>query len=70
MQLAPTRTTGSARRISRSHWVAATEAGYRSYITNGVGISWPAQGAHVEGNSAARMRAFTGPSVLVLDELG
>jgi DNA replication protein DnaC len=28
------------------------------------------QTAHLEGNATAKTRAFTGPSVLVIDELG
>jgi IstB-like ATP binding protein len=30
----------------------------------------PLQTAHLEGNAGAKMRTFTGPSVLVVDELG
>ena len=28
------------------------------------------QAAHLEGNAGAKMRTFSGPSVLVVDELG
>jgi DNA replication protein DnaC len=50
--------------------IAATEAGYRTYFTTASDLVAALQGAHLEGNSSAKMRTFTGPSVLVIDELG
>ncbi len=41
--------------------IAATEAGYRTYFTTA---------ADLEGSWSAKMRTYTGPSVLVIDELG
>jgi DNA replication protein DnaC len=50
--------------------IAATEAGYRTYFTTASDLVSGLQTAHLEGNAAAKMRTFTGPSVLVIDELG
>lgn len=50
--------------------IAATEAGYRTYFTTASDLLAGLQSAHLEGNSSAKMRTFTGPSVLVIDELG
>jgi len=50
--------------------IAATEAGYRTYFTTASDLVAGLQSAHLEGNSAAKMRTYTGPSVLVVDELG
>src|SRR5215217_2272605 len=50
--------------------VAATEAGYRTYFTTASDLVTALQTAHLEGNARAKMRTFTGPSVLVIDELG
>jgi len=50
--------------------IAATEAGYRTYFTTAVDLVAQLQAAHLEGSWASRMRRYTGPSVLVIDELG
>ena len=50
--------------------IAATEAGYRTYFTTAVDLVGHLQAAHLEGNWASKMRTYTGPSVLVIDELG
>jgi DNA replication protein DnaC len=50
--------------------IAATEAGYRTYFTTASDLVTALQTAHLEGNAGAKMRTFTGPSVLVIDELG
>ena len=50
--------------------LAATEAGYRTYFTSASGMVASLQQAHLEGESRYRMRTYTGPSVLVIDELG
>jgi DNA replication protein DnaC len=50
--------------------IAATEAGYRTYFTTAVDLVATLQAAHLEGSWASRMRRYTGPSVLVIDELG
>jgi DNA replication protein DnaC len=50
--------------------IAATEAGYRTYFTTASDLVTALQTAHLEGNAGAKMRTFTGPSVLVVDELG
>jgi DNA replication protein DnaC len=50
--------------------IAATEVGYRTYFTSASDMVSSLQSAHLEGVSRYRMRTFTGPSVLVIDELG
>ena len=50
--------------------IAATEAGYRTYFTTASDLVGSLQSAHLEGNASTKMRTFTGPSVLVVDELG
>lgn len=50
--------------------IAATEAGYRTYFTTAVDLVGHLQAAHLEGAWASKMRTYTGPSVLVIDELG
>jgi len=50
--------------------IAATEAGYRTYFTTAVDLVGHLQAAHLEGSWASKMRTYTGPSVLVIDELG
>jgi DNA replication protein DnaC len=56
--------------IGISLGIAATEAGYRTYFTTASDLVAGLQTAHLEGNAGAKMRTFTGPSVLVIDELG
>jgi DNA replication protein DnaC len=50
--------------------IAATEAGYRTYFTTAVDLVGHLQAAHLEETWASKMRTYTGPSVLVIDELG
>ncbi len=50
--------------------IAATEAGYRTYFTTAVDLVAHLQAAHLEGSWTSKMRTYTGPSVLVIDELG
>lgn len=50
--------------------IAATEVGYRTYFTSASDMVSSLQSAHLEGVSRYRMRTYTGPSVLVIDELG
>jgi DNA replication protein DnaC len=50
--------------------IAATEAGYRTYFVSAADLVANLQSAHLEGTAAYKMRTYTGPSVLVIDELG
>jgi DNA replication protein DnaC len=50
--------------------IAATEAGYRTYFTTAADLVAALTTAHLEGSWSAKMRTYTGPSVLVIDELG
>ncbi len=50
--------------------IAATEAGYRTYFTTAADLVAALTAAHLEGSWMSRMRTYTGPSVLVIDELG
>ena len=50
--------------------VAATEAGYRTYFTSAADMVAALQSAHLEGTVQYKLRTYTGPSVLVVDELG
>ena len=50
--------------------IAATEAGYRTYFTTAADLVGALSAAHLEGSWTSKMRTYTGPSVLVIDELG
>ena len=50
--------------------VAATEAGYRTYFTSAADMVQSLQLAHLEGTAPYKLRTYTAPSVLVIDELG
>jgi DNA replication protein DnaC len=50
--------------------IAATEAGFRTYFTTAADLVAGLQSAHLEGSWSAKLRTYTGPSVLVIDELG
>lgn len=50
--------------------IAATEAGYRIYFTSAADLVANLQSAHLEGTAIYKVRAYTSPSVLVVDELG
>jgi DNA replication protein DnaC len=50
--------------------IAATEAGYRTYFTSAQDLVRNLSMAHLEGRWGSKMRTYTGPSVLVVDELG
>ncbi len=50
--------------------IMATEAGYRTYFTSAADLIANLQSAHLEGTVQYKLRNYTGPSVLVIDELG
>lgn len=50
--------------------IAATEAGYRTYFTTAQDLVQNLQSSWLEGSAQSKMRTYTGPSVLVIDELG
>ena len=50
--------------------IAATEAGYRTYFTTASDLVAGLQSAHLEGNTQSKLRTYTGPSLLMIDELG
>jgi DNA replication protein DnaC len=50
--------------------IAATEVGYRTYFTSAQDLVHSLTSAHVEGKWHSKMKTYTGPSVLVIDELG
>lgn len=50
--------------------IAATEAGWRTYFTTAQDLVESLQTAWLEGSARSKMRTYTGPSVLVIDELG
>lgn len=50
--------------------IAATEAGYRTYFTSAQDLVRHLGQAHRDGRFSSKMRTYTGPSVLVIDELG
>jgi DNA replication protein DnaC len=50
--------------------VAATEAGYRTYFTSAADMVAALQAAHLEGLASLKLRTYTQPSLLVIDELG
>ncbi|MCL1598265.1 MAG: IS21-like element helper ATPase IstB [Actinomycetia bacterium] len=49
---------------------AAVDAGHRVYYTTAVDLAARCRKAALEGRWAATMRFFSGPSVLIVDELG
>ncbi|MBO0715043.1 MAG: IS21-like element helper ATPase IstB [Acidimicrobiales bacterium] len=50
--------------------IAAVEAGYRGYFTTADDMAHVLIAARREGTFVARLRAYTAPTVLVLDDLG
>ena len=50
--------------------VAASTAGYRTLFTSAVDMVHTLQAAHLEGTAPYKLRAYLGPSVLIIDELG
>lgn len=50
--------------------IAATEVGYRTYFTPAADMVAALQSAHLEGTAQYKLRTYTSPSVLVIDELG
>jgi DNA replication protein DnaC len=48
----------------------AVEAGYRGYFTSAPDMCATIATAYADGSFAMRMRTFTGPSVLVIDDVG
>jgi DNA replication protein DnaC len=49
---------------------AAVEAGYRGFFTSAADLVANMAAAYGDGSFGTRMRAYTGPSVLVIDDLG
>jgi DNA replication protein DnaC len=49
---------------------AAVEAGYRGFFTSAGDLVANMAAAYADGSFGTRMRAYTGPSVLVIDDLG
>jgi len=49
---------------------AAVEAGYRGFFTSAADLVANMAAAYADGTFGSRMRAYTGPSVLVIDDLG
>ena len=50
--------------------VAATEAGCRTYFTSASDLAQTLQPAHLDGLAQLKLRTYTKPSLLVIDELG
>lgn len=48
----------------------AVEAGYRGYFTSAADMCATIAAAYAEGSFTTRMRTYTGPSVLVIDDVG
>jgi DNA replication protein DnaC len=49
---------------------AAVESGYRGYFTTAADLVANMAAAYADGTFATRIRAYTGPSVLVIDDVG
>jgi len=49
---------------------AAVEAGYRGFFTSAADLVANMAAAYADGSFGTRMRAYTGPSLLVIDDLG
>ena len=50
--------------------VAAVEAGYRGYFTTAADLVASVAASYADGTFNTRIRAYTGPSVLVIDDVG
>lgn len=50
--------------------IGAVEAGYRGYFTTATDMVAAMTTAYADGTFAIRMRTYTGPSVLVIDDVG
>jgi DNA replication protein DnaC len=48
----------------------AVEAGYRGYFTTAQALTTTLVKASIEGNLATKMKAYTAPTVLVIDDVG
>jgi DNA replication protein DnaC len=48
----------------------AVEAGYRGYFTSAADLVATIAGAYADGSFAHKIRTYTGPSVLVIDDVG
>lgn len=48
----------------------AVEAGYRGYFTSAADLVATIAGAYADGSIAHKIRTYTGPSVLVIDDVG
>lgn len=49
---------------------AAVEAGYRGYFTTAADLVATVAASYADGSFGTRIRAYTGPSVLVIDDVG
>jgi len=49
---------------------AAVEAGYRGYFTSAADLCATITSAYADGTFTSKIRTFTGPSVLVVDDVG
>lgn len=50
--------------------IAAVEAGYRGYFTTAADLVASVSAAYADGSFATRIRTYTSPSVLVIDDVG
>ncbi len=50
--------------------IRAVEAGYRGYFTTATDMVAAMTAAYVDGSFAIKLRTYTGPSVLVIDDVG
>src|SRR6266542_2174847 len=54
----------------KTHLAVALEAGYRGYFASAADLCATISGAYADGTFASKIRTFTGPSVLVVDDVG
>ncbi len=50
--------------------IRAVEAGYRGYFTTATDMVAAMSAAYIDGTFAIKLRTYTGPSVLVIDDVG
>lgn len=50
--------------------ISAVQAGYRGYFTTAADLVASVSAAYADGSFATRMRTYTSPSVLVIDDVG
>ncbi len=56
--------------LAKRRWSISEIAGYRAYFTTAADLAARCQRAALEGRWAPTMRFFSGPAVLIVDELG